>query len=48
MEEEWEGAKKPHLGMVSWWGSCIYKAIELDWKAGWKTQTVIVLTSKAQ
>ena len=48
MEEEWEGAKKPHLGVVPWWGSCIYKAIEPGWNAVWKTQTVIVLTSKTQ
>ena len=48
MKEEWEGVKKPHLGVVSWWGSCIYKAIETGWNPVWKTQTVIVITSKAQ
>ena len=27
MEEEYEGAKEPHLGMVSWWGFVFLKQL---------------------
>ena len=48
LEKSARAHKKPHQGAVPRWGSCIFKAIEHALNAGWKTQTVIVLTSKTQ